>query len=373
MKTKLTSLFLLLSAVSPLWGAASDAIETPVDDGAFSVAWLTDTQYYTEPHGEIGVFLKLTDWIKRYQDERNIQFMVHTGDITDNNQPTEWSRAEECIEVLAGEMPYFLAVGNHDMGPGGKAAERDFSYFNEHFQAGDNPLTANALGGVYEAGHLENAYYFYDYGQWHLMVLTLEFATRPEVVEWADEVVSMYPDRKVILATHDFVDYYTSQITDDGMALRSVHKPEHGWAAAYPIAKKEQIYSAEEVWQHLINQHDNFILTLNGHYGAKQVDENGKEHGKSTYASSYRVDQTAEGNYVHQILFNPQFLWGTAAGGHGWMRLMEFQPDGETIKFRTFSPFYAMDKDEETSPYQEGEWEQFSVNIRTGERSKLRK
>ncbi|MDP0501557.1 MAG: metallophosphoesterase [Verrucomicrobiota bacterium JB022] len=371
MKTKLTSLFLLLPlAASALWGYyPSDDVEQPVADGAFSVAWLTDTQYYTQPFGEIGDFLKMTDWVKRHQDGRNIQFLIHTGDITNRNQATEWSRAEACMQVLEGVMPTYMTVGNHDMGPIGKAKERDVRLFNQYFQAGDNPLTANTLGGVYEAGHLENAYYCYDYGDWKLLVLTLEFATRPAVVEWADEVIARYPDRKVILATHEFIDYNTSQITEDGRPLRSQHEAKWGWAAGYGVAEKEPIASGEDIWQQLICNHGNFILTINGHYGARDIDQDGKESGKSRYASSYRADQTPQGNYVHQILFNPQY---NKDGGQGMMRLMEFQPDGETIVFRTFSPKYAMDKDEETSPYQPGEWEQFSINTRTGKREKLR-
>ena len=38
------------------------------------------------------------------------------------------------------------------------------------------------------------------------------------------------------------------------------------------------------------------------------------------------------------MLFNAQWA---PRGGHGWLRLLEFQPDGRTVRVRTFSPHLA--------------------------------
>ncbi len=349
-----------------------DALPVPINEGAFTAAWITDTQYYTEPTGDVGTLLKMTDWLKRYQAERDIRFLVHTGDITNRNTPTQWSRIEACMDVLNNSMPCFLAIGNHDMGPNGKATVREVSNFNKYFKLSDNPLTTASICSVYEPGHLENACYFYDYGKWSLLILSLEFATRPAVVAWADSVISNYPDRKVILITHDFIDYNSTRWTEDGRPLRSTQEQAHGYAASYQVARTEAICSAEDIWQQLINKHSNFILTLNGHFGSEITNSDGTVVRDPEYVSSYRVDKTTCGNYVHQVMFNPQFLKSNpASGGHGWLRLLEFQPDGQTINFRTFSPFYAMDGDAATSPILEDKWEQFSININAGTRTSL--
>jgi hypothetical protein len=42
------------------------------------------------------------------------------------------------------------------------------------------------------------------------------------------------------------------------------------------------------------------------------------------------------GQTVHQILFNTQ-RWGDA--GNGWLRLLEFQPDGRSVIVKTYSPW----------------------------------
>jgi hypothetical protein len=42
------------------------------------------------------------------------------------------------------------------------------------------------------------------------------------------------------------------------------------------------------------------------------------------------------GNAVHEIVVNYQF---TVNGGNGLIRLMEFLPDGKTVRVKTYSPF----------------------------------
>lgn len=41
------------------------------------------------------------------------------------------------------------------------------------------------------------------------------------------------------------------------------------------------------------------------------------------------------------MMFNAQTEGGGwhGNGGDGWLRIMEFMPDGKTIKIKTFSPF----------------------------------
>ena len=54
--------------------------------------------------------------------------------------------------------------------------------------------------------------------------------------------------------------------------------------------------------------------------------------------SAYRSDPNGEGQVTHQMLFNAQWA---PRGGMGWLRLLEFQPDGRTVQVRTFSPHLA--------------------------------
>ena len=48
------------------------------------------------------------------------------------------------------------------------------------------------------------------------------------------------------------------------------------------------------------------------------------------------------GKSVAQMVFNTQAIGGgfSGSGGDGWLRLLEFMPDGKTVKATTFSPFF---------------------------------
>ena len=44
------------------------------------------------------------------------------------------------------------------------------------------------------------------------------------------------------------------------------------------------------------------------------------------------------------MVFNAQAMGGgwQGNGGDGWLRILEFMPDGKTVQVRTFSPFFAI-------------------------------
>ncbi len=81
---------------------------------------------------------------------------------------------------------------------------------------------------------------------------------------------------------------------------------------------------------------------------------------------SFRVDKNAAGKEIPQMMFNAQTADGFwhGNGGDGWLRIMEFMPDGQTIKIKTFSPLFAIspttaDKSWRTEPY-----DQFDITIK---------
>ena len=50
----------------------------------------------------------------------------------------------------------------------------------------------------------------------------------------------------------------------------------------------------------------------------------------------YHLENGLYGNRVHEMLVDPQNM---ANGGNGWIRLLEFDPDGSTVHVKTYSPF----------------------------------
>ena len=79
----------------------------------------------------------------------------------------------------------------------------------------------------------------------------------------------------------------------------------------------------------LIYPSSNIRLVLCGHVG--------KGTGEYENNVAYRVDKNSAGKDVSQMTFNVQYVGGgpEGNGGDGWLRILEFMPDGKTIKVRT--------------------------------------
>ncbi|PQO43322.1 metallophosphoesterase [Blastopirellula marina] len=273
-------------------------------EGAFTVAVLPDTQNYCEaaPEG----FYAQTEWLVEQKEQRNIAAVLHLGDITNRNTKPQWEVAQKAMRQLDGRLPYFFVPGNHDYSAGGVTSDRT-SYLDEYFPIAhyrDRPH----FGGTYdrEPESMLNSYHLFSAGGRDFVVIGLEFGPRKDVVRWANEVAEKHKDREAILITHAYV-YYDETRYDWTKLGAKQHWNPH----SYPLAKNgDDVSDGEEFWNNLVSQHENFIMTLNGHVlydGLGRV-----------------VSQTPGGRDVHQMLVNFQMK---PRGGDGWMRLLEFSPD----------------------------------------------
>lgn len=286
------------------------------EQGAFTVVVLPDTQNYSEKFPE--QFLAQTTWIAENQKKRNIACVLHLGDITNRNTPAEWTNAVKAMSVLDERVPYFLVPGNHDYSAGGICKDRT-TRLNKFFPISkfrDLPT----FGGVYdrEPDRMENSFHRFSAGGRDFLVLALEFGPRKDVVRWANEVAAQHKDREAILITHAYM-YY-----DDTRYDWKKYGPRQSWNPhGYGVAKAtgDDVSDGEELWNNLVSKHENFILTLNGH-----VLNDGL--GRLTTATPAQRD-------VHQVLVNFQMK---PQGGDGWLRLLEFRPDGRTVQVYDYSP-----------------------------------
>ena len=59
---------------------------------------------------------------------------------------------------------------------------------------------------------------------------------------------------------------------------------------------------------------------------------------------SFREDKNDAGITVPQMMFNVQALGGgwEGNGGDGWLRILEFKPDGNTVSIKTYSPLFGI-------------------------------
>lgn len=312
-----------------------DALEPPTP-GSWTMVVLPDTQYYVDHTRRVPptpeVFQAMTDWVVEQKTERNIGLVLHVGDIVDNNTDEEWRMAREIMGVLNGEVPYVLATGNHEYT--GNARVRETS-INQWFKPSDNPLNDPEQGGILRAtmepGRLENAAYEWTAPDGRpFLIMSLEWGVRDRSLEWAKQFLANgdYEDHTGILVTHAYL-YHDDTLYDwEGYGRAQSANPH-----AYGTAATGDSNDGREVWVNLIKQQALFEMVFCGHVSGKQ-----RERFRTNDAAEigYRRGIGEAGNAVHEMLFNAQ-RQGDA--GEGWLRLLEFQPDGRTVVVKTYSPW----------------------------------
>lgn len=301
------------------------AAPPPPPEGGFTVAVMPDTQNYTDVASRHDIFNSQTQWIRDHREEYNIKYVLHLGDIVQVNAHTdEWDVAKTAFSLLDTEdglpiVPYALAVGNHDMGSTGIADTRA-SHFNDPAYFGLGSVYANqpTIGGFFEPGRTDNSWHTFSAGAHDYLVLSLEFGPRDAVVAWANWVLREHPDHRTILITHAYL-FSSSARYNERIGGQAWIPDNYGIATT---AGEAGINDGQDLWEKLVWPNDNVVLVINGHV---------LHDGTGQLTSVSR-----QGRVVHQLLANYQMIEN---GGDGFMRLLEFMPDGETVKVYAFSTY----------------------------------
>lgn len=278
--------------------------------GSWTLAVLPDTQVYSLRFP--GVFTLQTGWIVQNKDRLNIEYVLHLGDIVNNNTNYEWRNARDAMSLLDGQVPYAIVPGNHDYGPSGDASTRD-TLMNDYFSFSDIKRWPT-FGGAMEHGKLDNTYHLFDVADDKWIIIALEWAPRNETIAWANGVMSEHADRKGILITHAYMNNNDLRYDHTDTDHPQHYNPHH-------YRTPGTINDGEELWHKLVRKHD-FRLTLNGHVLGD--------------GTGYLAERNDHGHVCHQMLANYQMR---ELGGEGFMRLLEFRPDG-TIQVKSYSPLY---------------------------------
>lgn len=303
-----------------------------MEPGSYTIAVLGDTQNYSQSHPNI--FDMQTQWLVDNKTSQNIQFVLHVGDVVNIDNTTQWDAAANSLSTLDGELNYAIAPGNHDY-----SSNRAVTQFNQlnRFGPGTAYDTQSTLTGHYpaEPNSRTNTYHTFQANGQDFLVLALEFSPRDEVVTWAESIADSLPNHRAILLTHAYM-YDGGQWFDDTVDpndpqgrtfdqirdsevnhIESIYNPRrYGWASDGNDGK--------DLWDKLVKERENMSLVLTGH----QFDE--------LDGFPYLLTQNDGGNDVYQMLVDQQ---NRTNGGDGWIRLLEFSPDGETVTVKTYSPY----------------------------------
>ena len=336
------------------------------DENSFSMILVPDPQSYVKFAANQPLFELQTAWITQNINRLKIKAALFTGDMVEQNGkvisaplPNEyngdqtgrqqWEAVSRALSRLDNRIPYVVAQGNHDIGHI-TATDRhtiapDYIHPERNIKF-EQVLVATCPNwqGVHT---MENsAYEFKDQAWGNILIITFEFAPRDEVLTWAKELIESerFKSHKVIILTHSWLNTAGDRIIQEGYTLRPCNWP-------------------EDVWQKLVYNSTNISLILCGHTGNVPLYDGDTINFQPT--SSLRFDKAADGRNVVQMMFNSQQGDGNwnGNGGDGWLRILEFKPDGRTISVRTFSPLFALSRLTQHLAWRTATYDQFNIVI----------
>jgi len=251
---------------------------------------MSDTQYYAESYPYI--YKRQTEWIAEKQEELKIKYVLHTGDVVDEfDDQQQWIYADEYMRTLEDyKIPYGVLAGNHDV----DQLSNDYSEFSKWFGEARYKDQAH-YGESYKnnRGH----YDLISAGGNDFIMIYMGWGVNDEDMEWINNVLKQYPDRKAILNFHEYL-------------LVSGNRS--------PIG--------EEIFQKVVEKNENVFLVLSGHY-----------HDSETLISDIDDDQDGIADRkVYQMLGDYQ---GGPEGGQGYMKLLHFDQKNNRILVNTYSPY----------------------------------
>lgn len=136
----------------------------------------------------------------------------------------------------------------------------------------------------------------------HLGDIVNKYAPDKKTLDWANEVLLKYADRRAIVATHAYLD--TKNRNPIGTAI----------------------------WDQLVRKHKTVFLVVCGH----------------VIGTNMLKAESDDGQTVHEMLVDYQ---GEANGGDGWLRILRFSPAENKIFVRDYSPTLGRFKDGEAANF----------------------
>ena len=333
----ISGLLFLIASTSMAQQKKADTLRLE-DKSSMTFAILPDVQNYIKYDYNQGALDIMMGWIVENRNDLNIKAVLCTGDLVDQNEcqvppfprfgnlpsDEQWEAVSRSFGRLDNKLPYIISPGNHDYGY--TRSETPDSNYPTYFKASRNlrnketlvSTTFNRLGKM----TLENsAYEFHDEVWGDILIITTEYAPRKEVLDWAHElcISDRFKNHLAFFMTHSY--------------LLAGDNAEYVQAEKYKMIENQE-NGGQFIWDNLIKITPNIRFVLCGHIASPSKD--------MRTGNGFRVSKNDAGKEVTQMMFNMQGIDGAMSGngGDGWLRLLEFKPDGKTVKVHTYSPLF---------------------------------
>jgi len=252
-----------------------------VTDYDYSFAVVGDPQVTTGYYPE---YMHYTyDWIVDNKNDKNIQYVITLGDLTQNSTDSEYAVIEEGIKnVHQAGIYQAILRGNHDT-----ASSYDKNITQAEY--------GSYLNGSYDST-MKNTYHIVTIGGTKYLILNLDYYPTTAMVDWAAGIVEANSDCRVIVNTHGLLNYDMSLLTHS--AVTYMH-------------------------DNLILKYKNIAMVLCGHHEAD--------------GPKYKTVTGQNGNKIVEMMINPQGLESRTEQAYGFVATLYFKNDGKTVEVEYYS------------------------------------
>ena len=273
-----------------------------IEEYDYSFAVLGDTQIVSQNFPDS--MHSMYKWIVDNKEEKNIQFAFGLGDITEGDADWEWANDKVAVDQLqTANIPYSLVRGNHDT---------SVKFYNTF---GTEEYMGQFLG-FYKENNLNSCYRTLTVGRTNFLLLTLDYGADDQELTWAGNVIERFPNHKVIITTHCFLDEKGEHINDSHGTAPSTHNDDDKSTKDYN--------NGVDMWDKLFSQYGNIVLIMAGHINSPDI--------------PVRQDVGVHGNVVTQMLINPQTEFDVDVdGGCAMVCMLYFDEDFSNIQVEYYS------------------------------------
>lgn len=253
----------------------------------YSFAVIPDPQLVTNHRRDM--IHHLGDYLLNNKEKQKIELAMCVGDNADCSG--QWDQELGAIvsqfDRIEGKIKYTTVPGNHDY-TDNCTKTRDLSWYNKYFSP-ERVKKYSYFGGLYKEDATENSYYLLSAGGVDYLIMCLEFGPGDAVLNWANEVVEAYPERRVIVTTHGYLD-----ADGEFLSKNKKHSP-----SRYAWNGFVELNDPDEMYEKFIKKHKNMFMVLCGHIPNDDI--------------IYREDVGDYGNVIPSFLIDGQGIltnWG---------------------------------------------------------------
>ena len=163
------------------------------------------------------------------------------------------------------------------------------------------------------------------------LVIGLQLNPTQEDINWAQNIINSNKGLPTIIVTHS---YLSGKKEDD-------NKSQNKFANAYPDIKEHK-FSGKEIWDSFISINNQIFLVICGHVSKEGLRIDKNNFGSTTYA--IMADYQDEDKYLDFIGIERK---KAHACGDGWLKMLNFDFNNNTIAVKTYSTEFKKYKTDE--------------------------